>query len=242
MVPQRRFRGWVPRHARRTRRLRRKPHFVPRGQPRRGVRRGAAAGGAAARAPRLCRGRRRRVPGPGTALQLAAGSEAAGRLLVASHHGAYERDYVTMSDDGGESWRTVAKTFAEMDEAALTQLPNGSVLLNMRHRQSPSLGRAVAVSRDGGATFGPLSYDAALVSPVCQASVVSFDNATYFSNPASNTSRRHLSIRKSTDSAGSWSSQLLVEAGASGGYSCLVKGALRGHADSGGLLYEAADK
>lgn len=182
------------------------------------------------------------MPGPGTALQLAAGSEAAGRLLVASHHGAYERDYVTMSDDGGESWRTVAKTFAEMDEAALTQLPNGSVLLNMRHRQSPSLGRAVAVSRDGGATFGPLSYDAALVSPVCQASVVSFDNATYFSNPASNTSRRHLSIRKSTDSAGSWSSQLLVEAGASGGYSCLVKGALRGHADSGGLLYEAADK
>merc|ERR1740139_944046 len=228
MVPQRRFRGWVPRHARRTRRLRRKPHFVPRGQPRRGVRRGAAAGGAAARAPRLCRGRRRRGHGPRDQRGRRPLGRAGRRL------GELRR--------GGESWRTVAKTFAEMDEAALTQLPNGSVLLNMRHRQSPSLGRAVAVSRDGGATFGPLSYDAALVSPVCQASVVSFDNATYFSNPASNTSRRHLSIRKSTDSAGSWSSQLLVEAGASGGYSCLVKGALRGHADSGGLLYEAADK
>ena len=60
--------------------------------------------------------------GPGTALQLAAGGEAAGRLLVASHHGAYERDYVTLSDDGGASWRTIARTFAGMDEAALTQV------------------------------------------------------------------------------------------------------------------------
>ena len=181
------------------------------------------------------------MPGPGTALQLAAGGEAAGRLLVASHQGAYTRDYVTLSDDGGVSWRTAARAFAGMDEAALTQLPNGSVLLNMRHKQSPSRGRAVAVSHDGGVTFGPLSYDAALVSPVCQASIVSFGNATYFSNPASTSGRSHLSIRKSTNSAASWASQLLVQAAASAGYSCLVKGALRGHADSGGLLYEAAD-
>ena len=121
------------------------------------------------------------------------------------------------------------------------QLPNGSVLLNMRHRKSASRGRAVAMSRDGGTTFGPVTYDAALISPVCQASIVSFGNATYFSNPASTSGRSHLSIRKSTDSAASWSSELLVEAGASAGYSCLVKGALRGHADSGGLLYEADD-
>ena len=181
------------------------------------------------------------MPGPGTALQLAAGGGAAGRLLVASHHGAYTRDYVTLSDDGGASWRTAARPFAGMDEAALTQLPNGSVLLNMRHKQSPSRGRAVAVSHDGGMTFGPLTYDPALVSPVCQASIVSFGNATYFSNPASTSGRDHLSIRKSTDSAASWTSQLLVQAAASAGYSCLVKGALRGHADSGGLLYEAAD-
>jgi len=181
------------------------------------------------------------MPGPGTALQLAAGGEAAGRLLVASHHGTYTRDYVTLSDDGGVSWRTAASSFAGMDEAALTQLPNGSVLLNMRHKQSPSRGRAVAVSHDGGVTFGPLSYDAALISPVCQASIVSFGNATYFSNPASTSGRNHLSIRKSSDSAASWTAQLLVQAGASAGYSCLVKGALHGHPDSGGLLYEAAD-
>ena len=123
-----------------------------------------------------------------------------------------------------------------MDEAALTQLPNGSVLLNSRHTASPKEGRAVAVSNDGGDTFGPLGYDKTLISPVCQASIVSFDNATYFSNPASTKGRNHLTIRKSTDNAHTWTSELLVEAGSSAGYSCLVKGAIQNansHAQQG---------
>ena len=32
----------------------------------------------------------------------------------------------------------------------MTQLPNGSVLLNMRHKSSPHTGRAIALSHDGG--------------------------------------------------------------------------------------------
>ena len=181
------------------------------------------------------------MPGPGTALQLAAGGQAGGRLLVVSHHNAYQRDYVTLSDDGGASWRTVPQDFLKMDEAALTQLPNGSVMLNMRHQASPKLGRAVAVSHDAGETWSNISYDAALVSPVCQASIVSFGGATYFSNPASKSGRTHLTIKKSTDSAATWGPELLIEAGASAGYSCLVKGALNQHTQSGGILYEAAD-
>ena len=183
-------------------------------------------------------------PGPGTALQLDSGPHA-GRLLVASHKGAYQRDYVSLSDDHGASWRTISTSFPSMDEAALTQLPNGSVLLNMRHRQSPVKGRAVALSNDGGETFGPISYDATLISPVCQASIVSFGGVTYFSNPASTSGRNHITIRRSTDSAATWSSSLLVEAGASAGYSCLIKGALPARADGGpgdegGILYEAS--
>ena len=182
-------------------------------------------------------------PGPGTALQLTSGKHA-GRLLVASHHGAYQRDYVSLSDDGGATWRTVNQSFPKMDEAALTQLPNGSVLLNMRHRHgNPERGRAVAVSLDDGETYGPIGFDTTLVSPVCQASIVSFDGSTYFSNPASTTKRDHITIRKSTDSAATWSSSLLVEEAASAGYSCLVKGKLpplpaETH-PMGGLLYEA---
>jgi sialidase-1 len=123
-----------------------------------------------------------------------------------------------------------------MDEAALTQLANGSVLLNMRHRSSPSVGRGVARSNDGGETWSAITYDKVLISPVCQASIVSFDGATYFSNPASTRSRSHLTVRRSTDDAVTWSDETLVQAGASAGYSCLVKGALANR--RGGIVYE----
>ena len=66
-----------------------------------------------------------------------------------SHHSAYQRDYVTYSDDLGKTWTTIHQNFPKMDEAAMTQLPNGNVLLNMRHTAAPKLGRAVAVSHDG---------------------------------------------------------------------------------------------
>ena len=118
-----------------------------------------------------------------------------------------------MSDDNGTSWQTIHQTFLSMDEAALTQLPNGSVLLNMRHRSSPSDGRGVAVSLDGGETFGAISFDHTLISPVCQASIVSFGGAVYFSNPDSSSGRSHLTIRKSNDNAATWTDRLLIETG-----------------------------
>lgn len=136
------------------------------------------------------------------------------------------------------------QTFPSFDEAALTQLPNGSVMINMRHGHTP-LGRGVAVSDDGGDTFGPTSYDARLETPVCQGSIVSFGGTTYFSNPASNSGRNHLTIKKSTDNTATWAKSLLVQAGNSAGYSCLVQGAVRvgqgGASTDGGLLYEASD-
>ena len=57
------------------------------------------------------------MPGPGTALQLSHESHShPGRLLVVSHHGAYQHDYVTVSDDQGSSWKTINQTFPAMDE------------------------------------------------------------------------------------------------------------------------------
>ena len=185
------------------------------------------------------------MPGPGTALVLESGPKK-GRLLVPSHHGAYEYDTVAVSDDSGATWRTIAQTFPRMDESALTQLPNGSVMINMRRSsQLHPLGRGVAVSNDGGDTFGPISFDARLETPICQGSIVSFGGATYFSNPASTSGRNHLTIKKSTDNTATWGKALQVEAGNSAGYSCLVQGAIQGGdgkaSTDGGLLYEAAD-
>ena len=192
------------------------------------------------------------MPGPGTALQLSFGPKK-GRLLVASQHG-----YVTVSvsDDDGKTWSTKTAVTQPAgwspEESALTQLPNGSVMINFRHKCSAPgqcwknhthLGRGVAVSNDGGDTFGPVLFDARLPDPICQGSIVSFGGATYFSNQASNTSRSHLTIRKSTDNTVTWAKSLLVQTEASAGYSCLIKGALRdedGKATTdGGVLYES---
>ena len=177
------------------------------------------------------------LPGPGTALQLAGPVVPAGRLLVVSHLGAYQKDYVSYSDDLGGTWTTVDHPFPSMDEAQLAQLPNGSVYLNMRHRDSPSKGRGVALSDDGGETWGPIRYDAALISPVCQASVATIGRTVYFSNPDSTSARANITIKASDDSAATWERQLLVEAAASAGYSCLVQGGVS--STRGGILFEA---
>ena len=189
------------------------------------------------------------MPGPGTALLLESGPKK-GRLLVPSYH-PYAYATVTVSDDHGATWRTTNHTFPRMGESALTQLPNGSVLMSMR--RSPQLprtgGRAVAVSNDGGDTFGPITYDGPHGNPICQGSIVSFGGATYVSDPAQLTSRGNLTIQKSTDNTVTWGKSLLVEAGNSAGYSCLVNGAIQGGAagksgkagTEGGVLYEAAD-
>merc|ERR1719267_382110 len=102
-----------------------------------------------------------------------------------------------------------------MDEAQMTQLQNGSVLLNMRHQASKTLGRAVTLSHDGGMTFSNITYDHELISPVCQASILTFGNFTYFSNPASSTGRNHITIKRSSDNAQSWPDSLLVLEGSS---------------------------
>ena len=100
----------------------------------------------------------------------------------------------------------------------------------------------VSISRDGGDTFGEVTYDRTLIGPVCQASIVSFNGATYFSNPADAHGRDKITIRRSQDNAVTWESSLLVHGGKTFGYSCLVKGALlkRGGGQSGGILFESA--
>ena len=176
------------------------------------------------------------LPGPGTALETSTG-----RILFVSHKGAYQNDYVTYSDDHGETWQTNKQNFPTMDEAQLTQLGNGSIMLNMRHKKSSMLGRATAISLDGGITFGPIRYDKTLISPVCQASIVTFNNITYFSNPADTNERDKITIRKSLDDARTWASSLHVHEGKTFGYSCLVDAELAQAKGHGGILFESSN-
>ena len=72
------------------------------------------------------------------------------------------------SDDGGKSYTLSETVLEKMDEAQLVELqPGGQVMANMRNDHLSSCKcRAVAVSSNGGKTFGNISYDTALISPV----------------------------------------------------------------------------
>ena len=78
-----------------------------------------------------------------------------------------------------------------MDEAQLVELKDGRVLANMRnsHLNKSCDCRAIAISNDGGSTFGEIAYDEELVSPVCMASIISANGRFFFSNPGTTSGR-----------------------------------------------------
>ena len=129
-----------------------------------------------------------------------------------------------------------------MDEGQLVELPDGRVLANMRTNSSGSCGcRAIAVSHDGGATFGAEGFDAALIEPQdihgCMASILRNRDAIFFANPASLTDRQNGLVRRSDDAATTWGSSLSVDTG-SYAYSCLTR--MPG-GERLGLLWETSD-
>merc|ERR1712194_857979 len=174
------------------------------------------------------------LPGPGAGVQL----RESGRLLAASHHSAYQHVYITYSDDSGLTWKTVPQNFAKMDESTLADLGNGEVLLNMRHQQEKTLGRAVSRSQDGGLTWSNITYDKTLIGPVCQGSLAAIGESVFFSNPADPGGRDKISVRRSDDGGKTWPVSLVIQDGGSAGYSSLVKGSIV-DASHSGLLYES---
>lgn len=173
------------------------------------------------------------MPGPGAGIQLDTG-----RLLLVSHYGAYVDDYVTYSDDQGATWTTVDHKFPGMDEATMADLGGGNVLLNFRHRDEKTRGRAFSRSSDGGLTWSDISYDSALIGPVCQGSLAAIGSSVYFSNPASTSGRNHLTVKKSEDGGNTWSASHEVQSGTSAGYSSLVQGTVQDE-EHGGIVYES---
>jgi len=198
--------------------------------------------------------------GPGVGLRLSEDHPTApGRLLFIGHLGAYGHDYVWYSDDGAKTW-TASDTsgLGKTDEAQLVQVPPhaaaalgvpaGSVMANLRtnHLNRSCDCRAVSVSTDGGATFASLGWDPALVSPVCQATIVSGPappgqaaaQALYFANPASPTSRNNGTVRASFDGSATWAGSVTVsESGYA--YSCLLP-PVAGPRSEVGLLWETS--
>jgi sialidase-1 len=159
--------------------------------------------------------------GPGNGIQLTRG-EHRGRLIIPANHSerpsnstnAITRSHVFYSDDHGKTWRLGGIEEEQTNESTLAELSDGTLLHNMRsyHKENR---RAVATSKDGGATWSPVKLDEALIEPVCQASLLrgtwaeSGKNRLLFSNPAS-VKREKLTVRVSYDEGQTWPVSKLI--------------------------------
>lgn len=189
--------------------------------------------------------------GPANGIKLKHSPSYKGRLVWCGHWGVYNSTQVWFSDDGGSSYKLSASVFDRMDECTVAELSDGRVYLNMRNNHIKNIPggrscncRAFATSTDGGATFGDVSFDEALVSPVCQATLSSAGGHLLFANPASPKSRMQGAIKKSLDMGKTWPYTLQVTPvglsileGGSYDYSCLVPDPLSDDKSKGGLLW-----
>jgi len=184
------------------------------------------------------------IPGPGAGIVLSI--KYPGRIIFSGSIGAYNNTVVYYSDDAGKSWKASTTYLPLMDESTVVELPDGSIYINMRNNNVCKC-RAYSISLDGGTTFSlPVSYDKTLVDPTCEGALTSFgDNRIYFSNPASQSQRANITIRRSQPiNPGElpvWEEEdIIVGPGSTwGGYSTMVS--LPVVAGQGGILFERND-
>ena len=124
---------------------------------------------------------------------------------------------VVYSDTRGRTWKASAASIPYLGEpqlAGLASIGPRSVMLNGRcadrsvynhnayHSPCAAGYRGVALSTDGGVTFGPTEYDRQLQSPNCQGASVSSDGVLYYSGADSRETRMNMSV---------WSAQNVSE-------------------------------
>jgi len=151
---------------------------------------------------------------------------------------------VIYSDDHGATWQRgdiVFNGMANMSETAAVELSDGAVLLNIRSEDRQHR-RVIAVSKDGAKKWSPPRFDAALLEPVCCASLLRYSMPTadapgrvLFSNPDNleysgkhgpsydqNRDRKNLTIKMSLDDCQTWPVSSVLEPGVSA-YSDLAR-------------------
>ncbi len=186
--------------------------------------------------------------GPGAGIQMRHGPHKGRLIIPCDHIEADTKDYyshIIYSDDHGATWRLGGRTpDAQVNECEAVELSGGRLMLNMRNYDPEKKNRQVAVSDDGGLTWTDQRFDAALIEPICQASIHRYgpldeDRPAFllFSNPASAEKRVNMTVRASVDEGQSWSAGKVLHAGPSA-YSSL---AVLSNGDIA-CLYEAGAK
>ncbi|WP_416403608.1 exo-alpha-sialidase [Arthrobacter sp. LFS091] len=150
--------------------------------------------------------------------------------------------YSIYSDDHGATWKKGANVGDRMDENKTVELSDGRVLLNSRDNANQGY-RKVAISTDGGATYGPVTQDTELPDPANNGSISRmFPDAAQgsadakkliFTNANSKTGRENVSARVSCDDGATWPGVRTIRSGFSA-YSTVTRMA----AGTFGVLYE----
>jgi len=130
------------------------------------------------------------------------------------------------SDDHGETWHSGMPVQPGTGEGTLIERADGTILYNSRAYYHDGK-RYLAISRDGGETFGEFSTDAYLMEEKncgCNASFLRAETEagalTLFANPRAQT-RRNMTVCISRDDGASWCAEKQIRAGQSG-YSALA--------------------
>lgn len=132
--------------------------------------------------------------------------------------------YSVYSDDGGDTWQRGEYVGTGMDENKVVELSDGRVMLNSRDSSDGRL-RKVAISTDGGHSYGPVTRDAELPDPTNNASITRLhpDAAAgsadakklIFTNAANgaNSNRVNGAVRLSCDDGETWPGLRTLETG-----------------------------
>lgn len=120
--------------------------------------------------------------------------------------------YSVYSDDHGVTWQRGAFVGTGMDENKTVELSDGRVMLNSRNHSGGD--RKIAISTDGGATYGAVSDDTDLPDPGNNGSITRLFPAAaagtadaaklLFTNADSTGSRVNVSARVSCDNGSTW--------------------------------------
>jgi sialidase-1 len=163
-----------------------------------------------------------------------------GRLIVPvwfsdnSHSAHRPSDVATIWSDDGESWRpgeTVCRTsdtYRWPSEAAVAELSDGRVIINMRNESDPRR-RLISISPDGVSGWSPARFAEELVEPVCQGSMiwspsigalvlVNPDTLDQTMTPAGGrkSDRKNLTLQVSRDQGAIWAEKRVIEPGPAG--------------------------
>jgi len=156
--------------------------------------------------------------GPGVGIQLTRGPKA-GRLIIPFNSqgpkGSFV-NWVAYSDDAGRTWKrgaSVPQERMQLNEVQVSETADGGLYLNSRQWKGTG-GRKASWSSDGGETWTSAIEDKSLPEPVCQGSLISFQDGarhiTLFLNPAG-PKRANGTLRMSLDGGKTWAkSRLLV--------------------------------